>query len=710
MRATAAFLMAALVSQSAVLLSAEIAAPSGRRVDRYGDPLPDGAVLRLGTMRLRPGNWCRCVTFSPDGRILGTLSELEIALWDVATGRQLRSMRVAGLAEDIDFSPDGTVVAAVLENDGTVQLFDARSGQLRLQVPGHTDRAHSVRFAPDGKTFATTADNGTLTLWDAATGTELLALHLTQYQWWQTPIAFSPDGNLLACGVNEDIRLFDLSLGEDVGAIKKAHGDQITRLAFSPDGKTLFSSGCRYQRVGPQAVTPVAELRSFNLTGRMRIRNFFGDAPVSGDCVFGLSRDSRIAVSRQANNLMVWDVASGKPTRTIPAYWLPLGVSQGHIEVTWAVSQNAFTLSPDGKTFACAATPLHNVILWDVASGQQKPAFPDAHCGSIHGIACAADGARIATCADDGSVRLWKAADSTPLKTFWLSNSFPCRLDSVVFSRDGKTLAAAGHDRKGGDDVGFVRIFDSESGTTRREIEAGSNVAKVAISHDGSKLLIERNSLVDRKIGGLARGRMISEQPAVMQVDVRSGVKRPLFTLKSPLLFLAYSTDGAMIETIERDGSFKTWKTATGELVHSFVVSDAPARPKPLRQQPGGPFRGLSSAAVSTDGTLAVVGAYGSHGGTIWDLTKEKPVGWFSPQDERFGGNGVAISPNCRLVATYSLFGGRRPVRIWDTKSGRLLKTLEQPSNVSTIQFTPDGRRLITGMTDGTALAWEVPE
>jgi WD40 repeat protein len=567
-----------------------------------------------------------------------------------------------------------------------------------------------VRFAPDGKTFATTADNGTLTLWDAATGTELLALHLTQYQWVHTPVAFSPDGNLLACGVNEDIRLFDLGRGEEVPPIKNAHSDHVTRIAFSPDGKTLFSSGEEFRSISRQAGVMLGELRSFDVAKRTRIRDFFGDASPQGGCTAAVSSDGRTIVSRQGNQLKVWDAASGKSTLTIPSYWLPLGVSQGHIEAMWAVSENAFALSPDGKTFACSAMPLGNVILWDVANGQQKPAFPDAHCGSIHGIACTADGARIATCADDGAVRLWKAADSTPLKTFWLSDSFPCRLRSVVFSRDGKTLVAAGHDRKGGDDVGFVRIFDAESGITRREIEAGNDVAHVAISHDGSKLLIERNSLVDRKIGKVTRGRMISEEPAIMEVDVRSGAKRPLFTLKSPLIYLAYAANGATIDTIEGDGTFKIWKTATGELVHSFVVSDAPARPKPLRQQPAWPFRGLSSAAVSTDGTLAVVGAYGSQGGTIWDLTKEKQVGRFSPQDERRGGTGVAISPDCRLVATYSLFGGHKPIRIWDTNSGRLLKTIEHQSDVSTAQFTPDGRRLITGMTDGTALVWEVPQ
>ena len=721
-RIAAALFLVTLVLQSAVSISMGMDAaigPAHERLDRYGDPLPDGAVLRLGTIRLRAGSYVRSLTFSPDSRVLATVSGPAIVFWDVETGRLIRRLTLSGhhntaisgrsTLEDVDFSPDGTAIVA-LYGDGAVHLWDARSGKKRWEQPGQTDRAHAILFAPDGNTFATTADNGTLTLWDTASGSVLLTLHLTRRQWWTTPIAFSPNGNLLACGVDRDIRLFDLTRGVEAATIKRAHEDEITRIAFSPDGKTLFSSGAQFKRIGPQSGIMLGELRSFDVATQTKTREFFGDTPVSGGCVFAISRDGRTAVSEQFNSLMVWDVASGKSTLTIPSYWLPLAAGQKRIDSNWSFPAKGLALSHDGKTIACVATPLDNVLLWDVASGKQKPAFPEAHSASVHGLACAPDGSRIATCGADGTVRLWDALNAKPLKTFVLSDFFPCRLQTVAFSRDGKTLVAAGQDRKQGESTGFVRIWDAESGTVRREVEAGSDVSKVALSNDGSKLLIERTTTVDVKMGpGMGRGQMTSQQPVLMLVDVRSGTKRPLIKLKKLLKCLAYSPDGKTINTIEADGSFKAWNSATGEMLRSCVVRNAPTQTSP-RNQRGRNLNGLYSAAVSADGTLAVVGAFGSDGATMWDLTKGTRLGPLNLTRESGSVQNVAISPDNQIIATGNWGAEQHAIRIWEAKTGRLLLRVSQPCGVGAMQFTPDSRRLITGMSDGTALVWEVPK
>jgi WD40 repeat protein len=205
------------------------------------------------------------------------------------------------------------------------------------------------------------------------------------------------------------------------------------------------------------------------------------------------------------------------------------------------------------------------------------------------------------------------------------------------------------------------------------------------------------------------RGRMTSEQPVLMLVDVRSGAKRPLIKLKKTLKCLAYSPDGKTINTIEADGSCKAWNSATGEMLHSCVVRDVPAQTPP-RNRGKWNFNGLSSAAVSADGTLAVVGAFGSDGATMWEVTKETQLGRLSLTDEYSPVQSASISPDKQIIATASWGTERHTIRIWEAKTGRLLLRVSQPCGVEAMQFTPDSSRLITGMSDGTALVWEVPK
>jgi len=72
-----------------VNLSSAAAGVENRKMDRYGDLLPSGALVRMGTSRFRPGEMIYDAAFSPDGKILAT-SGRNVFFWDSTTGKLLR--------------------------------------------------------------------------------------------------------------------------------------------------------------------------------------------------------------------------------------------------------------------------------------------------------------------------------------------------------------------------------------------------------------------------------------------------------------------------------------------------------------------------------------------------------------------------------------------------------------------------------------------
>ena len=247
------------------------------RTDRYGDPLPPGAAMRLGTVRFRQFPYISHVVYSPDGQLVVTdTQENYLQVWDARDGRKLRQID-AGVEQvrDFAFSPDGKLIAVVgfglvPERNLVVRSTDLpRRGHGPPGPPGrmgHASRANDeLAYAPDGKTVATESDDGTLRLWDVATAKLLHQERLGGRQ-NHASIAFSPDAasHLLAIASDRVIRLWDAAHLRDVRTIAIEGEHPPTGLAFSPDGTTL-AAGIK---------TAGAEIRLWRVSDGTLLRRF----------------------------------------------------------------------------------------------------------------------------------------------------------------------------------------------------------------------------------------------------------------------------------------------------------------------------------------------------------------------------------------------------------------------------------------------------
>src|SRR5262249_683184 len=96
------------------------------RTDLQGDPLPEGALVRLGTSRFRPPSQVRGLAFSPDDKTLVSLSGGLLQFWDAVHGKLLRQVETASHHNQcFDLSPDGKFLAfAGPHDENPVRLWN----------------------------------------------------------------------------------------------------------------------------------------------------------------------------------------------------------------------------------------------------------------------------------------------------------------------------------------------------------------------------------------------------------------------------------------------------------------------------------------------------------------------------------------------------------------------------------------------------------
>jgi WD40 repeat protein len=409
---------------------------------------------------------CRAaaISLAPDGRTLAVASGV-VLLWDIATGRPPRRLGPEkGIgAENVCFAPAGNTLA-LLDGDGRVALWDARTGAERFRLPRPARPVACLAFSADGKVLATGGHGGTgLKLWDVETGRELGACADAGADVLAT--AFSADGRVLVSAGDFAVRLWDWKKGREMPRFT-GHGHEVTALAYAPDGRTLYSAS----RDGTARAWDAAAGK-----GRAVLRGH-----ARGVLALGLTPDGKtLATGGADGTVRLWDAVECQALRTL---------ADDHADV------GGLAFSPDGRVLVTAGGggigPAVLPRVWDWRAGKERGRLtsqPGARC-----LAFAPDGKALAA-GLRGEVSVWDGGGGK-VEQRWPAHGTD--VSALAYLPDGTLVSAGGGDeqiiRKGFKRrrvvprLMTVRLWNPD---TREQVyqlaSAEGYHTTLAVSHDG---------------------------------------------------------------------------------------------------------------------------------------------------------------------------------------------------------------------------------
>jgi RNA polymerase sigma factor (sigma-70 family) len=649
------------------------------------DPLPPGAVARLGTLAFCHGLPVQQLLTSPDGRSIITIGG-PVRIWDAATGREEGSIpapegqlffagsllpggeqlalsgfdgsiriwdwktrrEVRSFKPELDggkaigagsyvFDPTGRL-AVLTNHNGSAPVVDLATGKVTQEPPGKPDHALSATFTADGKTVITAESGEPLRFWDVATGKEQRQIASPILN--VSALAVSPDGRWLAVAgisvrtvpapgggtsnitdADKNVHVVDLTTGRDMH-----HFDTKASTPGTPNPTLLFTPDSRFLLTGARDVNG-QYVRQWDLATGKQAREFAtpgSEALGGGAPALALSRDGQTLLTADTV-VRLWDWQTGKEKRE---------PSENPGRVT------ALVFLPDGRALVTGGSGL---VVWDVGTGRQlrRMAEPSAQ---VDGFAVAPDGRTLAVVSragDSGQLAVFDPATGRPIRETKASDGY---LYGPIFAPDGKSLVTASSSTSAGDST--IRLWDSATLTQlwTKKLRAGGGLS---FSPDG------------RTLRGIMAG--FAGQIALFSIDTGTGklTEHGGLGWKNQWMTFSWSPDGRFLAAAGWQGN-------------------------------------LSSLATQTDRAQIYV----------FDAATGKPVREFT--GVRFVPFQIAYSPDGKWLAAGDWNG---VVTIWDTAAGKQVREFPgHRGQVTSLAYSPDGKRLASASIDTTVLIWDVSD
>jgi len=559
---------------------------------------------------LHVGVSVQTVATTSDGRyVAGGTQDGTVRVWDVRSGHEIGSKRqLEGEVRDLAFSPDGTRIAAA-GSGGVVRQWRVDSGaEAAPAFAEHQGTVRTVAYAPTGDLLATGGEDGVVLVWDSANAT--IKQRLEGHRDWVNAVAFAHGGaTLLSAGgrsegrsVDERILQWDLATGT-LKAEMTGHTDAVRGLAVSPDNSYFVSAGADNL------------VFQWNLAESRIVGTLTGNTERVFDVA--ISPDGRLVASAGRDHAVrLWEASTGIPWHepllghgasvrgvAFADKALVTGGNDGRIFI-WDIDNvprsrvmsrlpdqsqavRTVAVSPDGKIIATGSID-GSVVLRDSADGSPRGAALTLP-GLVNGLAFSPDNQRIATITSDGRLQLWDVEKRTAI-------AGPVQTDDeaavVAWSRQGNRLASGGSS-------GVVRVWNESLQSIGGPLQNVSWVTALAFRPSDDALLATGSD-------------------GVVRMWAEGGSSKPQ-NLNLPISLINTGTflgDGDVVATGDIEGVVTLWSPS----------AKSSERPK---QRPYTANRGqVTALAASPDGRVL---AAGHESGSIylWEVTggTAQPIG-----------------------------------------------------------------------------------
>ena len=535
-------------------------------------------------------------------------------------------------------------------------------------VASSSSDIYSFVLSPDGQHFACGMKDD-IKIWNAATGAEEMILRGHS---GPVGVAYSPDGRRIVSGsVDKTIKVWDARTGIALMTLI-GNQDTVDNVAYSPNGERIASGG--YD----------GTVRLWDANSGKEIFTMRGHQEQNHNRALAFSPDGKWLASSGGWDKMIkiWDVSNGTEVATIV----------GDRTAVYPV-----TFSPDSSYVAFGG--LDKVVrIWDVNQCVER-AVLRGHNGIINALAFTQDGKRIISSGSDGTIRVWDPATYNELmilrghiggaKAICLSPTAKevysigyedtvkvwklyvdreqlaleehDALGQIVFSPDGRSAASVCSN--------MIILWDVSSGAESMTLKSNWNdYPSIAFSPDGLQIACGNGDVVE--IWNVASGNK------TMTLMGHTG----------SVYCVAFSPDGRSVVSVSEKNEVKVWDARTGaELLNVAWQRNSPG------SFADGAARHVRSIAFIRDGKWVVVPGY-DETVRVWDLSSGEHV--MTLRGHKLFVRGVAVSPDGRRIASCS---SDKTVKIWDANTGIELMTLVgHQSLVQSVSFSPDGRRIIS--------------